>query len=157
MATAAEPLLENLVGRELRRVQAFLAVLRQEKSLLEAANTEPLAALAEEKTRLAVELSQLCQAREAELTRLGLIPGKSGMNVWCESTNAASRGNWQRLLGAAGEAKALNDTNGKLIALRLQHNQRALAVLTAAADQAATYGPDGQQRLSSGGRSLGSA
>ena len=151
------PLLVSLVERELRRVEAFVTLLRQEQALLEAGNTDPLATLAAEKSRLATELAQLCQAREGELARLGLAAGRDGMNAWCEATDASSRSRWQRLLQLGAEARNLNDHNGKLIGIRLQHNQRALAVLTAAADQASTYGPDGQQRLGGSGRSLGSA
>jgi flagellar biosynthesis/type III secretory pathway chaperone len=56
----------------------------------------------------------------------------------------------------AEKARALNQTNGKLIATRLASNQQALATLMAAANQAALYGPDGQARPLGGGRSLGS-
>jgi flagellar biosynthesis protein FlgN len=150
-------LLASLVERELRRVEAFVALLRQEQSLLETSNTESLATLAGEKTRLATELTQLCQAREAELTRLGLGIGKDGMNAWCEATDAGSRSRWQGLLKLGAEARSLNEQNGKLITIKLQNNQRALAVLAAAADQATTYGPDGQQQVGTGGRTLGKA
>lgn len=152
-----DKLLASLVERELRRVEAFVALLRQEQSLLETANTESLATLAAEKTRLAAELTQLCQSRETELVRQGLSPGKAGMNAWCEATDAGSRSRWQQLLKFGAEAKSLNEHNGKLIAIKLQHNQRALAVLAAAADKATTYGPDGQQLVGTGGRSLGKA
>ena len=151
------PLLASLVERELRRVEAFVTLLRQEQAFLEAANTDPLATLAAEKSRLATELTQICEARENELARIGLAAGRDGMNAWCETTDAASRSRWQRLLQLGGEARNLNEHNGRLIGIRLQHNQRALAILTAAADQANTYGPDGQQRLGGPGRSLGSA
>ncbi len=159
MSTAqAASTLASFLDRELRTLESFLVLLRQERALLETASIEPLGALAEEKTRLTVELARLADARDAELTRGGFGNGKDGMSAWCQSTaGAVGRNNWQRLLELAAEARTLNELNGKLIATRLQHNQGALAVLMAAADQAATYGPDGQPRTGSGGRSLGSA
>lgn len=77
------------------------------------------------------------------------------MAAWLGGEEAA-RDTWQALLALAARARALNETNGRLIAERLAHNRQALAVLLAAADQAALYGPDGQPRPLGGGRSLGS-
>jgi flagella synthesis protein FlgN len=148
----------SLLDQELRTLESFLVLLQQEQTLLETVAIEPLGALAEQKSALTTELARLTDAREAAISRGGFGPGKDGMNAWCETADGnASRGNWQRLRELAAEARALNELNGKLIATRLQHNQKALAVLMAAADRAATYGPDGQQRTGSSGRSLGSA
>jgi flagella synthesis protein FlgN len=150
--------LASLLEQELRTLESFLALLRQEQSLLETVSIEALGELAEEKSALTAELARLADAREAELTRGGFGHGKVGMDAWAESTVSPVSGkNWQRLLELAAEARGLNELNGKLIVTRLQHNQKALAVLMTAADQAMTYGPDGQQRTASGGRSLGSA
>ena len=97
-------------------------------------------------------------AREEELGRRGYAAGRMGMDDWIKSAEGTtSRRRWQQLLELATEARALNETNGKLIAVHLQHNQQALNTLLAAVDQATTYGPDGQQRAGAGGRSLGSA
>jgi flagellar biosynthesis protein FlgN len=150
--------LASLLDKESHLLESFLALLKQEQALLETATAEPLGALAAEKSRLTSELSRLAEAREAEMVRDGIRPGKEGMNAWCRSAaGAASRSTWQHLLALAAEARTLNELNGKLIVQRMQHNQKALAVLMAAANQAATYGPDGQQRAGGGGRSLGSA
>lgn len=106
---------------------AFVAVLRREQAALTAGDIDALAPLVAEKTALAEQLNRI-SAAEAALLR-----------------------------GLASEARSLNETNGKLIALRLQHNQQALNVLLSAADAVATYGPDGQQRSGVGSRILGSA
>ena len=106
---------------------AFVAVLRREQAALTAGDIDALAPLIAEKTALAEQLNRI-SAAEAALLR-----------------------------GLASEARSLNETNGKLIALRLQHNQQALNVLLSAADAVATYGPDGQQRSGVGSRILGSA
>jgi flagella synthesis protein FlgN len=80
------------------------------------------------------------------------------MEAWLGGQDGAgSRDAWNRLRALAAEARSLNDTNGRLIGIHLENNQQALAVLLSAANQAATYGPDGQQKPGGGGRSLGSA
>lgn len=159
MSTSPRPAsLAELVAQELGLLQTFAAILRQEQSLLTHAKIEPLADLAREKSEIAARLGLLADAREEELARRGLHAGGTGMERWIASPEgASSRRRWQQLLVLAADAKALNAINGKLIAVYLQHNQQALNALMAAANQAATYGPDGQQKLGGTGRSLGSA
>jgi flagella synthesis protein FlgN len=80
------------------------------------------------------------------------------MAAWLTAAaDPAAQAAWSALLQLAGQARDLNALNGKLIAERLRHNQQALAILLAAGDQAALYGPDGQTRLAGSGRPLGSA
>lgn len=108
-------------------LQAFIEVLRREQEALAAGDIEALPPLIAEKTALAERLNPLPASALASLKDL------------------------------AAEALALNEANGKLIALRLQHNQQALNILLAAANGAATYGPDGQQQAAIASRSLGKA
>lgn len=108
-------------------LEAFVAVLRREQDALTTGDIDTLAPLIAEKTALAEQLNRI-------------------------SADEAMR--WREL---ASEARSLNETNGKLIAMRLQHNRQALNVLMTAADAVATYGPDGQQQSALGGRILGSA
>lgn len=108
-------------------LEAFIAILRREQEALACGDIDALAPLIAEKNALGEQLKQISAAEAAQLRDL------------------------------AREARALNEANGKLIALRLQHNRQALNVLRSAADAAVTYGPDGQQQSSLGGRSLGSA
>lgn len=144
----------SLLAEESDVLRRFLTLLEREQALLAAGDVDALAALAPEKSAFAEQLAHLAQRRESQLAaakcpRMGdwlARPGNGGL--------AAA---WQQLLGLAAQAKALNETNGSLIALRLQHNQQALATLLAATNQAMTYGPDGQQRTPGGGRNLGSA
>lgn len=106
---------------------AFVDILRREQQALVAGDIDALAPLVAEKTALAEQLNRL-SADEAGRCR-----------------------------DLAEEARALNEANGKLIALRLQHNQQSLNVLLAAESAATTYGPDGQQQSGLGGRILGKA
>lgn len=108
-------------------IEAFIGVLRREQDALAAGDIDALAPLIVEKSALAARLNQF-------------------------SIDAATK--YRDLVS---EARALNEANGKLIGLHMQHNQQALAVLMAAADNAATYGPDGQQQSGLGSRILGKA
>lgn len=157
-ANPASARLADALARELQAVQAFIALLRHEQTQLASGDTASLTALAAEKTTVAEELRRLADTREESLAALALPAGRAGMEQWIVSTEgSAYRNPWQKLLELAVQARMLNDTNGRLINLHLRHNQEALRVLTAASAELATYGPDGQQKIAGGGRSLGSA
>ena len=148
----------SLLDREFRALEAFVQLLRREQLLLTEGSTDSLAALAEEKLQAATELADFSASRDSKLIHSGLQPGRAGMDAWTATpAGAGHKSQWHRLLELTAEARALNDTNGKLISIRLHNNQQALSILMAAADQAVTYGPDGQQRAPTSGRSLGSA
>ena len=150
--------LADLLAQELGLLHSCVTLMRHEQSLLVDGKADVLAEIAEEKSGLAGQLARRAMAREEELGRRGYAAGRMGMDDWIKSAEGTtSRRRWQQLLELATEARALNETNGKLIAVQLQHNQQALNTLLAAVDQAATYGPDGQQRAGASGRSLGSA
>lgn len=148
----------HLLQREIGILESFVALLNREHQLLSSGSTNGLAELANEKSDTAVELSQLASARDEALKRIDLPVGRAGMDAWTlSSAGVAYQRQWDRLRDLAGEARALNTANGKAINLQMQHNQQALTVLLAAANQAATYGPDGQPKCPPGSRSLGSA
>lgn len=150
--------LADLLAQELGLLHSFVTLLRHEQVMLVDAEPDALGELAREKTDLSAQLASRAAAREEELARRGLPGGRQGMDDWIRSADGStSRRRWQQLLELAAEARLLNETNGKLIALHLQHNQQALNTLLTAVDQAATYGPDGQQLTGASGRSLGSA
>lgn len=108
-------------------LEAFITVLRREQDALASGDIDALAPLIAEKNALAEKLNQF-------------------------SADTASQ--YRELVTAA---RTLNEANGKLIGLRMQHNQQALSALLEAADQATTYGPDGQQQAGLGSRILGKA
>lgn len=154
MAAPSGPAVANLLAEETEVLRRFLTLLEREQTLLSEGSVDALAALAPEKSAFAERLAGLTRQREAQLAS----DHCPQMRDWLTRPgNNRLEAAWQQLLELARQAKQLNETNGQLIALRLQHNQQALAVLMAAANQAMTYGPDGQQRPSGGGRTLGSA
>lgn len=146
------------LDEEVGKLGEFIALLQREQELLKRGDTEALLPLIETKTRLANGLAALSQAREGHLARLGLAPGRAGMEAWlARNGDAALKKAWQTLLQQAGEARTLNELNGKLIGLHMRHNQQAFTALMGATDRAMTYGPDGQQQTGLGGRILGTA
>lgn len=148
----------DILTQELAALRVFVDLLHKEQSLLVSPASDGLGHLAEEKSRGALALGQFAAARDRELSKLNFPNGRAGMDAWSISTTGIPfQRAWGDLLGLAAQARALNETNGKLIASHLQHNQQSLTALLAAADKTATYGPDGQAKPSVGGRSLGSA
>ena len=151
-------LLARLLGEESGKLVEFVSLLKREQDFLSRGDVESLLPLVDNKTTLTNELASFAQARERLLADLGLTAGRIGMESWLARLDQASqRQAWQRLLDLAGEARSLNETNGKLITLNLQHNQQAFATLMTAANRAMNYGPDGQQQTDLGGRILGKA
>lgn len=151
--------LGDLLESEAREASAFIELLKKEQAMLVAGNVDGLLPLVEAKLAFTTKLGALADAREKVVTDSGAGSGRSGMENYLsrQPGNKALRTRWEALLAVATEAQAMNQTNGKLIRLHLQHNQQAMTTLMAAANQATTYGPDGHQRGSGSGRFLGSA
>ena len=147
----------DAIRQELAALERFTEVLHHEQSALVNTDVEALTALSREKLKLADELNALASHRLAYLKASGLSADAAGMEAWLSDKPAASRQHWRALIEKARAAKNLNQTNGKLLQTRLKHNQQALNALMNAADQAGTYGPDGQSRstLPGSGRTIG--
>lgn len=124
-----------------------------------AGEIDRLTPLIEEKALIAGRLTPFAESRKQTLAAAGLTADRAGMEKWLARLAAGdpARKTWQTLVALSSEAQSLNESNGKLIAMRMQHNQQALNVLLAAANQASLYGPDGQTKPSGGGRLFGSA
>lgn len=152
--------LADLLTQEVREVEAFIELLRQEQALLASSgNGDALMSVVERKSEATARLRTLSERREQFLAAHGHKNGREGMEAYLarSAEGAAIQPQWRQLLALAKEARALNETNGKLVAIHWQHNQKALAALMSAVDGAMVYGPDGRQQGSSGGgRSFGS-
>ncbi len=127
--------------------------------MLNGAEADRLADIANEKSSLAAQLNRVEARRDTLLVKLGFARGRTGTEAWLASLHAADteRRQWAELLQLAAQARDENETNGRLIGLLLRQNQDALSVLLSGGADS-IYGTDGQQRsLSDGKRSLGSA
>lgn len=158
-ASPHDNLIEQRLAEELGELERFLTLLDAEQIVLQQGEADKLPPLVEQKSALAARLGQLLAEREQLLINAGFTGGREGMESWLarqsNTTNLVEQ--WRRLLAMAQTARDRQDTNGKLIAVQLQHNQQALAALMSASGRPLTYGPDGQQRVGGGGRTLGSA
>lgn len=150
--------MQDLLSQESRLVERFISLLEQEQQLLFENAADRLQELVEAKSVVATDLAASSTARDRALEHMGFAQGRMGMEAWLETQDGLpARTEWSSLLVMAAEARALNELNGQLIRTRMQSNNKALSVLLAAANEAATYGPDGQQRSGQNPRSLGSA
>ena len=145
-----------LIEAEAIQLQAFLVLLEREESLLIEGDSDSLLTLTQKKNDCYRQLQRLHADRALLLGRLGHIPGDSSVRALCAALPRVLA-RWDEVLELARSARARNEINGKLILERMAHNQAALSVLLAAADQAPLYDADGHTRTVGGGRILGSA
>jgi flagella synthesis protein FlgN len=151
---------EGSLRAELAALHAFCDTLEAEQDALVRADVEALLELSGLKTEQVERLSALAGVRAAFLEAQDLTPDRRGMAQWLTRAQGDPSGLarlWQQLLEVAAQAQALNQRNGGLIGLRLQHNHAALATLQAAARRHALYRPDGQTDLAGTSRDLGRA
>lgn len=150
--TAFDPVV--CIARECAATRDFIDVLEREQHALQQRDVSLLLALEKEKAQQAQQLSQLTDARNRWLAKLGYAQDRTGMERGLKIFPAAADA-WQKLLQLAETASQLNKINGVLISQRLRYNQQALTVLQAATHGTGLYGSDGQPRLFSIGRPLG--
>ncbi|KYC29560.1 hypothetical protein ACY05_01390 [Sterolibacterium denitrificans] len=142
-------------------LRSFVELLQHEQRILTEGDIDELTPLIEKKGRLADLLTQLAGQRNEILAAAGYPHDRAGIDIWLERRSPTgeaaqdARDSWENILALAVQARTLNETNGKLIGIRLQHNQQTLNSLLAAGNRSALYGPDGQPHASGGGRSFG--
>lgn len=151
----------EILRTELKGVQQFIETLQQEQVALTGADIDALIPLSQSKSKQADALRLLAQQRSQLLGQAGLSSDRTGMDAWLAQQPPVKHQElkklWDELLQAGRSAQRLNETNGKLIKIHLQHNQQALSTLANAANSASVYGPDGQHHavIPSSGRTLG--
>jgi flagella synthesis protein FlgN len=150
-----------VIEAELAAYGELCKVLQDEQDSLQRGDVEALQQLTERKSTQIERLAGLGADRADFLTRMQLPATPAGMQTWLREHAGVHRDAladaWERLLATAQEARALNDLNGSLVALRLNHSQAALAALHQAGRQHVFYGPDGQSQFEPVARALGRA
>lgn len=158
MVGEASEFIANLLV-EHRAFDEFVELLQSEQEALQRGDVDRLVSLAQLKSNKVVALAQIEDQRNRKLAASGFKPDLAGMGTWLKQHAGDFPGaekTWTELLSKARQAQMLNQSNGILIEQKLRHNQQALAILQAAANQASTYGPDGQTHAGKrGGRPLG--
>ena len=158
MVGEASDFVANLLV-EHRAFNEFVELLQTEQETLQRGDVDRLVSLAQLKSDKVVTLAQIEDQRNRKLAAAGFSPDQLGMTSWLKQHAMEfpdAEKIWAELLSKARQAQMLNQSNGMLIEQKLRHNQQALAILQAAANQASTYGPDGQTHAGKrGGRPLG--
>lgn len=153
---SASPLLAALAA-ERAALQKFVVLLEREQTMLMENQADQLLELSEQKSRDALELNKLAEARRALLKQHIPQLTVEAIRAWLETHSREALAAWQEVLSLAERAQTINNANGAVIQMKLRHNQQSLAVLSSAVNKANLYGPDGQPSFSPGsGRSLGS-
>lgn len=149
---------DQILTDETRELRAFLSLLEREREALNSSDAEPLTAICAEKNQASDRLHASGLRRTEWFANLGKGTGREAVSAWLASLppQAPQRKAWQQLMDLARRARKLNEESGALIRTRMQHGQQALAVLLAASDRAALYGPNGQTLGAPGKRHLGS-
>lgn len=146
---------------ELAALQDFCRTLQAEQEALLRSDVATVLNLSKVKSGQVERLAALAAVRATFLDAQELTPDRRGMTQWLAAEPGAVRDElakqWQDLLEAAAQARALNQSNGALIDIRLRHNQAALAALHTAAQRHTLYRPDGQADLGATTRELGRA
>lgn len=141
--------LAQFLQHQQRRIECLMELLSQERDLLGAGevNGARLSDIAHSKQRSLEEINFFEQQRRQTLQRLGYRDDRGGDEQ--AARDAACLHQWQQLTARAGEAAELNRTNGVMIGIRSESNQRLLNTLQEAAGKG-LYGPDGRARNSTG-------
>ncbi len=147
---------------EVEAFRIFRELLQSEQAALASDDVEALVGIAQRKAAQVTLLGQMAESRNRYLKNATGMTDQLGLDAWQEKHDPQGRSGvaraWQELLDMARSAKGLNEQNGGLINLHLQHNQQALAVLRGAATQTTNlYGPDGHAYSPGLGRPLGKA
>jgi flagellar biosynthesis protein FlgN len=139
-----DALLATLI-EEYSAVEAFASILTLEtKALTALSPLELLPPIVEKKTELIGTLARLEAQRDALLAEMGFPAGWPGMEL-AASADTRLAEQWALLRKAAERARRFNTSNGELIRVRMDYNQRALTALQVAVPQkAGFYGPDGR-------------
>jgi flagella synthesis protein FlgN len=137
----------NTVIEEHATLEAFASLLAYEaKALAAVSPLETLPAIIEKKTDLTDKLAMLEKQRDAQLRELGLPAGLSGMEL-AGNNDARLAKQWKLLQGVVERARRANLTNGMMIRVRMNYNEKALGILRGASSRGAAagvYGPDGR-------------
>lgn len=139
------------VGQEEAALKLFVGALLEEQGALKVGDTDRLEKVVVVKNRQLEVLTRLGRQRNQLLKSIRLADDSEGLRAWAKASGQEAL--IDRLLILAEEAKELNRLNGKLITMRLNTTQTALAALAPhRAEGQGLYGPKGQTKFSTGYR-----
>lgn len=159
----SSPLLLTALENELAQIQTFIETLEREQQALIDNTLADLESLSKHKVAHAAALEQLARERKRlfDVNGVELSPHpphqlEAARHLPAEQLPALKQG-WDKLIQAARQANALNNTNGQLIQTRQQQNQQLMGLLQNSQNANLSYDALGQPRLSRSTGSLGKA
>lgn len=151
--TASLTALLACLEKEARLMKSFLQVLQEEAQVLEeGASEDQLAETTSRKNTLADEIVEAAAQRNGFLTKLGFETDGPGLNAACAQHPELVPAR-QALLDITAQARELNEANGRIIDVFLEHNQRTLETLRRLAGVGDIYDASGRTRPGSKGSS----
>ena len=145
--------LQACLEKETRLMSEFLKVLQTEAKVLEEGAAETaLAETTTQKNALADALVACAARRNALLATMGFEADGPGLSAAAEAHPTIAPARLQ-LLEATAKARELNDANGRIIEVFLDHNQRTLEVLQRLAGAGEMYDASGRKRPGNKGSS----
>lgn len=141
--------LENETGL----MREFLAILQDEARVLEEGAAEAaLTEITARKNQAADALARAAEERNAQLAALGFGADGPGLQAAAEEHAGLSQAR-RELLEITGQARALNESNGQIIEVFLDHNERTLETLRRLTGVGDIYDASGRKRSGNKGSS----
>lgn len=144
--------LQRLLTEEIALYTRLTELLRNEQQALTQGVADEIVQITAAKGECVNGIQSCENQRQQLLQQTGL----DGL-LQRQTTDTPLGQSWQQLTTLASQARELNQLNGRIINMRLQRTQEALAVLRNNDSTTPVYGPDGQAQGSGKGRPLTSA
>lgn len=149
--TATIAALKACLEKEADLMTGFLQILQDEAKVLEEGATETaLADTTNRKNEVADALARAAVERNAVLGELGYEHDGPGLAAAANDHPSVADVR-QKLLDITGQARTLNESNGRVIEVFLEHNQRTLDTLRRLAGVGDIYDASGKKRPGSKG------
>jgi len=145
--------LQACLEKEASLMREFLLILQDEAKVLEEGATEDaLAGTTARKNSAADTLTEIAAQRNALLQALGFDADAPGLAAAVDANPSLSSSS-QAMLDIAAQARALNEANGRIIDVFLDHNQRTLDTLRSLVGGGDIYDASGRKRAGGKGSS----
>lgn len=143
--------LRRLLEEQQSRLSALTRLLESEQEQLLGGTIDgpQLESIAQEKSRLLANLEKTESMRASIQRKLGYATGGEGAHQAAEDANCLDQ--WRTTLDLTAGIARQNERNGRLVSLRMKHNQQMLDYIHRIAEKS-VYEPDG--RTTSGQRHL---
>jgi flagella synthesis protein FlgN len=135
-----------ILENEKKTTMLFLEILHKEREVLTRGQINDLDTVVADKTKIINELETINEQRSQYLLSHGYQRSWRGMLHWLDEHPFSTRLHelWDQLIILAKQAKQENQTNGRVISLQIQYNQRLYLALQSASGSVSLYGPKGQ-------------